>query len=224
VSHYQALISPRGRTGVLSVRDGTSDLSIAFSTFHDRWTQSDDEYGLRDLDFVGWVLDVGAHVGTVGIAILLDNPEAKVIFVEPVPENAELIRSSLRANELQGEVIEASVGTDTIVLGTTADDRWVGNLGHNDGAVLTVPTVTLTELVERCGGHVAALKTDCEGGEWQLLDSPAVAACDYIFGEWHGDGHKFNGPARLTAMLEGTHEVTILSDDGGVGLFRAVRR
>jgi FkbM family methyltransferase len=222
----ETVTSARGNTGYIIIRDKTSDLSLVLGTLSNSWARGDDEYGLRDLYVSGVFVDVGAHIGVVSLAVLLDNPEATAILVEPIPENMALARQTMAENGLLERVtfVEAAIGTTQVRYGSDLDDRFVGNLGYNDGPTITTAKVTLAQLVRMAGGRIAALKTDCEGGEWALLGSKSVAKVDRIFGEWHGHGLDFSGPQRLHRLLDATHEVEVLSDDGGIGLFRAVRR
>lgn len=225
--HLEPVHTKKGTNGFISVRDQTSDMSLVFGTFSNRWTLGDDEYDLDHLVVDGVFADVGAHIGIISLAVLLDNPNAKAILVEPIPENIALARRTMMANNFDDRVtfVEAAVGTDSIRYGgDEADDRYVGNIGTHDGHTITVKTITLPALVKLAGGRIAAMKIDCEGGEWGFLDSKALSKVDTIFGEWHGSGDEFNGPERLRALLDPTHEITSLTDVGGIGLFRAVPR
>lgn len=220
------VLSPRGTWGDIFIRDDTSDMSIVLGTFNNQFHAGANEYGLRDTHISGVFVDVGAHIGTVALAVLLDNPGATAILVEPLPENVAMIRQTLDANGLtdRATVLQAAVGKASVRYGTTEGDRFVGNIGTHAGKTIRAEVVTLAQLVEMAGGHIAALKTDCEGGEWALLRSKSVGDIDLIFGEWHGNAKHREGRERLTSLLGATHELTEFSDDGGIGLFRAVRR
>lgn len=223
--HLQEVTTPHGNRGILAVRDGTSDLSIALSTLSAREWVGDDEYRLRSRSFEGVFVDVGAHIGAVSLAVLLDHP-VTAILVEPVAENIELLQATIAANGLEDrtQIVAAAVGTMTIRIGTDLDDRYVANLGYNEGEKRKVAMVTLPDLVALAGGHIDALKTDCEGGEWGLFASGGLADVGYIFGEWHGHGRDYIGPDRLHDLLDATHEIVRLTDNGGVGLFEAMAR
>lgn len=224
-AHPEAVVSPRGNPGILYVRDGTSDLSIGLSTFSNDWARGDDEYRLRDLTVDGVFVDVGAHVGSVALAVLLDNPNATAILVEPVVENMAIAREAIHANGFEATFVTAAVGGTKVTIGADdVDDRYVANLAGHGGPTFRVERVTLPQLVRMAGGRIAALKVDCEGGEWELLRSKAVAKVDRIFGEWHGHTQTELGPQRLHRLLDATHEITDVTDAGGVGLFWAVRR
>jgi FkbM family methyltransferase len=223
--HLERIYSPRRNLGLIAARDGTSDMSVVFASLSNDWTQGDDEYRLGGRRFDGTFVDVGAHIGAVATSVLLDN-NCRAILVEPVRENVELLRATIAANGWgdRTTIVEAAVGKPTIRLGTTQDDRYVANIGYHDGESREVPIVSLPELVAMAGGHINALKTDCEGGEWGLFASGGLESVGYIFGEWHGHNQDFSGPDRLHHALDPTHDITSLTDDGGIGLFAALRR
>ena len=222
--------APRGAPVTLYYRNETSDLSVIFSTFSAWGAPPADEYGLRDVYVTGTALDIGAHVGTIAIALLADNPECRVIAVEPLPENVEMIRRNVEANGFEDrcEVVWGAFGKATVTYGyegaEIADNRYIGNLAIGSAyqhSVATVPVVTLSELIPD-GAEFA--KIDCEGCEWSALRDPAAHRIRHIIGEGHGSTRSYNWDQRIARLLRSTHDVTIRRDDGGIGLFEAVAR
>jgi FkbM family methyltransferase len=231
--------TPGGRAFRATQRYGTNDGAVMQAIL------GDDEYRLASIyPITGWVLDIGAHVGTVGLAIALDNPDARVVMVEPLPSNLASIAANIELAGVGDRVtLEAAAATDTkhptvdvthTYASVTGVDqsyldqcRHVGNIFRQvpDGPVVdsqsvTVPGISLAALLKKYSiGRVALLKIDCEGCEWQFLRSKALARVDRIVGEYH-DALTF---ADLVAMLDRTHVVTQWSN-GPVGLFGAVRR
>jgi FkbM family methyltransferase len=208
--------SPRGKSVRLHYREETSDLATIGSTFR-LWGSSNDEYRLADIHSDGLMVDVGGHIGSVCIAYLVDNPEARAVAVEPLPENVDMISLNAESAGVDDRlvIIEGALGSTTVRYGHT-DHRYIGNIGGADGEVVTVPEVTLTDIIEK-HGPVSVLKTDCEGGEWALLADPAIADVPLIIGEYHSFG-----PVALHALLDATHDVTAGTEP--TGNFRAVRR
>lgn len=223
------LRTPRGNPAILEARDDTSDLAVIGSTFAGvAGSGLVDEYHLADLRITGRFVDVGAHIGAVTIAVLLDNPDTTAICVEPIPENVAVLRANLAHNGLtdRATVIEGAVGTDTIHYNWSGTEHLETNRFISNGAgtvfgqnwphqTLTVRKVALTELLP-----ADAMKLDCEGGEWALFRQRGIAKVPLIFGEYHGEP----GPDGVTAALGKTHEVTFGQIDAMAGAFRAVRR
>lgn len=228
-------------------RVGTSDCNSAISCAFQ------DEYGLRNYDLAGKIMfDIGSHVG--GVAILAAQLGARVVAVEPVPENAELVRINAELNGFDIAVVEAAAGAPGgmsmsygwyAVEGSGKDEptadvhRFIGNtgIGQEDGyepaTVIDVPTVTLTDLV-RDHGLPYLIKMDCEGGEWHLLSEPIIAEVEVITGEYHPwvDDALFDQESYFTdnvgevrKRLEATHDLTFHGPDGmDAGHFLAIRR
>jgi len=236
----EPVTSPHGREMEIAYREGTSDLSCIGATFT-LWGFSGNEYLLRDHPpMTGWAIDVGAHVGTVALALAADNPDLRVLAVEALPENCDVIRESIRMNGLTNiEVIEAAatdkkrksvpIAYDWTSGTNLADDYVVNNrfiggmLDDASGKTINLPGVSLSSLMkERSIDRVRFLKIDCEGCEWQFLPSADIGRVDEIIGEFHFGG----GLPAIHALLDSTHKVQYLGGDAGaeedsVGLFWA---
>ena len=226
--------SPRGTYTVLHYREGTSDLSTIGSTFR-LWGKLEDEYRLQHL-YLGEgdvLVDIGSHIGTVAIAVLVDNPDARAIAVEPLAENVEVIAKSAEAAGVADRltILHAAIGpgkTADVSYGFDGDDnlrnhRFIGGMSLGlDSALLhsIVPTVSLRSLIKRAGGKIAAIKMDCEGCEWTVLEDKLIAKVPFIVGE----GHAGDWLARTHACLDATHDITVLDDRGGPGTFLAIAR
>jgi FkbM family methyltransferase len=225
----------RGNLVKMAYREGTSDLGTIGATFR-LWGKLEDEYDLAGLpdDLSGVAIDIGAHIGTVALALLADHPRLKVIAVEPLAENVEMIAKSAAENGLADRltILHAGISdTDTATVdwnwrATTNEGYWrtnrfIGNVMTDPGMAhetAVVPGVSLKSLMPK-GERVPFLKIDCEGCEWVALKDPAVKRIDRIAGEYHG----FPGPDGLEAMLGKTHVVTHVPE-GACGMFRAVKR
>lgn len=235
----QMVTSPHGRMWTVAYRDGTTDLSIVGATNGLWGGPAFDEYALRShVAIKGWALDIGAHVGAVALALAIDNPELKVIAVEAIPENCEVMRYSIELNGLEEQVIVVNAAANDRVSRNVGvrygwmtaagmdDDyvshnRFVGNLLSNTADTARVPGVTLASLMDKYGvDRFSFMKIDCEGCEWKFLRSPAIDRVDEITGEWHFGG----GMATVHEILDPTHAVIALEGNENVGLFRAMAR
>jgi len=222
--------SPGGRDVTVHCRDDTSDLSTVGSTFR-LWGNLVDEYQLGSLPpLSGTAIDIGAHIGTITLALLADHPDLRVVAVEPLADNVALIRQNLAANDwtdratvIKGAIAKGSkarIAYDFDGPDYLRNHRFIGGLTLGKGAdhsTVTVPAVRLGDLFE---GRCAFLKVDCEGCEWDLLADPAIARVERITGE----GHPSDWLARVHRALDATHDVEVPSDEGGPGTFRAVLR
>ncbi len=236
--------TPGGVTARLFHRGGTNDGAIAQGIL------DADEYRLASIHpITGWVLDIGAHIGTISIAVALDNPDAKVVAVEALPENVASIRTNIDLNDLGDRVfVESGGATDGRTkslditynyrmvgigrTGETVDERYlsqcryVGNIFQEDGDheqesdVVTVPGISLVSLLKKYEiDRVTLLKIDCEGCEYAFFRSKALSKVDRIVGEYH-DARTFDD---LRSLLDPTHVVDQWTD-GPVGTFGAVLR
>jgi len=219
--------TPNGRSAFFSCRDDTTDLNTIVACV------VQDEYGLGEHAWSGTALDVGAHIGGVSIMLALDNPSMKVVAVEALPENVNLLEMNALRNGVADRVIvhqaAASSSTWPSIVAYGAEDtdfarqhRFIGNGDWQEvpeARRLKLPSLSLSALVEK-HGPFSLLKIDCEGCEWSFLDDPAIAEVQEIRGEYHP--REGNRPKELRALLE-THNVK-LDDSVAFGPFRAVRK
>lgn len=203
-------VTPRGNSARFACRDGTSDETIV------RAIVGADEYRIgRIHDLAGWAFDIGAHIGSVAIALALDFPALRVAALEPVADSQRILRYNIALNGLRGRVIPderaAAAPADelvAIVHGFGEDrHRHVGNLYTEGERSDLVEAVALGPLMESYGAEtVTFVKIDCEGCEWGFLSDPAVARVEAITGEIHGDGDESD---RIRDLLMATHNVHV---------------
>ena len=216
--------TPRGRAVAMWVRADTNDWNTLASCLNE------DEYGLRGRELKGVALDIGAYLGSVSIAMLLDHPELRVVAVEPIPENVNLVWRNAVINGVADRltVHEAAVGDGKPITiryryGTSESDlhhAFVGNSALTSGDVAherrIVPTLIPSDLPA-----ADFVKIDCEGGEWPFFAAGSDTRFGHIVGEWHPvDG---GSQERLCTLLPG-HDVTFSGPEKGPGGFLAVRR
>lgn len=146
-----------------------------------------DEYRLSR--FVGLkgevLLDIGANNGLVTLILASQNPDSRIISLEPSPRLAEVIRHNIAQNGLENVVfvnkaLDEQLGETELFLATSCSGasstsvKDVMSFAAFEGPPqsVRVPTTTFDELVEQFSlDRIAYLKIDCEGGEYSLLRS-----------------------------------------------------
>jgi FkbM family methyltransferase len=128
------------------------------------------------------VIDLGGNIGLVTLYFALRFPNAQIVAVEMMPENAAAIKRLADLNRLNIGVVNVAVGategTASVrlnqshtrhsleVLRSDGSDRF----GFKDETV-TVPITRLSSLIGKLGWKsVDLLKVDIEGAEKLLLD------------------------------------------------------
>ena len=232
--------TPRGARLRMIRRDGTNDWNTLNASLG-----SNDEYGLATLNLTGWALDIGGYLGSVAIALAVDNPGLDVICVEPVPWNVDLIADNAKINGVGDRVhlISGMVGPPGVKSATVRHSyrgnealehhAFVGNTsltyelpGVEEHDETEVPVYSQHALNVLAGEPFSFVKIDCEGGEWGWLQDDAVRDLAHIRGEWHPVPYTGRGMTQgdLTDALGETHAVTFTGPVAGPGGFEAVRR
>jgi FkbM family methyltransferase len=232
-------VTPRGAQVSMEFREDTTDWNTLSSIF------TSDEYGLAELHLRGVALDVGAHLGAAAIALALDNPDLRVIAIEPVPDNARLLRANVARNGLMGRivVIEAAASSRGATSEGVAWD-WFGGDAESEGVQasirahryiggstlalenparphtdIEVDAVSIAALLDLAGvERFSFVKIDCEGCEAKFLADDADKV-DLIVGEFHPP---YIDSAGIRALLP-DHDVTV-DRVIGPGAFTAVIR
>lgn len=138
-----------------------------------------------------FILDLGAHYGDTALYFHCCFPEAKIIAVEPEPENFERLKR--HAEHIPNiSCVHAAVGAEDgqIELNVLPNSLSHSVYGREGGSTtVTVPLLSVESLLKKFGINKAdIIKFDIEGAEDQLFNSsnPRVLS-DYYIGEIHPD-------------------------------------
>lgn len=236
--HSGEWVTPAGGNATMFYRGDSTDWNTISAIFRNpmaEGSETGDEYHLpRGLS--GWALDLGAHIGSATVALLLDNPGLRVLAIEAVPENAELVERNLAANGLTDRAVVwnaaawSKAGTMTVEYDYSGSEiarshRYIGSvspwISDAPRTYVKVKAVTLTQAIKATGEQgFVWVKSDCEGCEHPFFNGPGLAKLGVIEGEWH---HRDGTPESFAARLSRTHEVAWAEGVGG-GPFRAVPR
>ena len=151
-----------------------------------------DEYGLAQISSnVGIVVDIGANVGFFSLAARSYFPDAKIHAFEPNPRALRYLLENVKnvVVEVYAEAVGASDGW--VSIRDSGDSNLAQTVVAAQGAPGAVRQVSLSSIVERCGGCVDVAKIDCEGAEWDLfLDATPWQKIGQLRMEYHLSGNR----------------------------------
>lgn len=155
------------------VRDGSMDHGIINEVKHEYLDR------LMQDDFTGKnVIDLGGHIGSFSIQVTkFLCPESRVICIEPLPSNVDMIRENIDLNKL-GDIINvrqiavsSKPGKATLYI---SFDNTGGNkldmVESSSKEAIEVEVTTLSNIIDGFGGEtIDLLKIDVEGSECPIL-------------------------------------------------------
>jgi FkbM family methyltransferase len=121
------------------------------------------------------IVEAGGHIGTFTLFAASKSPNAKIVTLEPDPENFVLLTANVAANKLLDRVTLHNLGLgngEQITLYTFPNDRGGNSVYRSSegGTPIQIDTVSLAKLFEK--HHIDTidyLKVDCEGAEYEAF-------------------------------------------------------
>jgi FkbM family methyltransferase len=115
------------------------------------------------------IVDLGANAGYASVFFALRYPSARVVAVEPVPDNAKLVRKNVsRIGRV--DVVEAAAWPRTVRLTLVDPGKGYWGMRVAEDPAGAIAVVTVPDLLERAGAdRIDILKVDIEGAEEQLF-------------------------------------------------------
>jgi len=185
-----------GKKIVCGLREGTDDFDCVQAV------AVEDEYNLKAIPFEDGdiVIDVGAHIGSVSLALATLDKKLKIYSYEPLPENIDLLKKNAFMNGC-GNIfpfllaVSNKIGKSKVYYMAESTEggikhHFIGNAyDFPKGAFYEVDTVTLEKIfldnkIEKC----KLVKLDPEGEELNILEAcppEILKKIDYIVGEHH---------------------------------------
>lgn len=166
-------------------------------------------YRLQDLSFQPGdvVLDIGAHVGVVSCYLAKKWPHVTIYAYEPIEANYRRLERNLRVNGCTNvHICNRAITADgrELTMRGDANTNTGGYSAFSGGPeVRHVQSETLPPFV----GNIALLKLDCEGAEYEILQSieGQLSRIDTLIMEVHENAAlkaQFGSGARLIADME----------------------
>lgn len=159
------------------------------------------------------IVDLGAHFGDTALYYNAVYPEAKIIAVEPAPEN--FVRLQKHVESIENIIaINAAVGANdgemNLHIGSSSLGHSLVKRSETD-QVVSVPQYTLQTLYKMHGLQKAdLLKFDIEGAEFPLFESIDVnGAADAYIGEMHYDLNSDYSESDTEKLFSNFEEVSL---------------
>ena len=131
------------------------------------------------------IYDIGANIGLSAVYLHLINPKAKIICIEPVKENLNLLKQNIKLNHINAEVIPAAAGEKKgeMSLYYSKQSHALPSLYTKQGNGIKVPIIPFNSIVK---GKNYGLKIDIEGAEASLAKFPSIIKnAAWVVGELH---------------------------------------
>ena len=129
------------------------------------------------------VIDVGAHIGLFSLLVSQFCKTGKIFSFEPIRENFDLFVSNLELNHIQN-VFPFNVGVSKNSGGLNLflnDDQSAHSIFPNGSKSVAVDSTSLQKIFdEKKISACKLLKLDCEGAEYDIIDSLPVEYLDKI--------------------------------------------
>lgn len=157
----------------LRVRPSRGDLFILYEVLaHQAYAIPRDRL---DWDKVRVIIDCGANIGITSLYLSNRYPNARIISVEPDPDNFEVLcRNVAKCNRI--EPIQAAIVQKAQKVHLTRDRPAYGNIVKHsavDGLTIEVPGLAISDICEMMRiSRIDLLKIDIEGAEQDVFSDP----------------------------------------------------
>ena len=134
------------------------------------------EYDIEDFEINvnDTVIDIGAHIGLFSLLVSQRCKTGKILSFEPVRENFDLLVSNLKLNHIENVLpfnMAVSKNLDKLNLFLN-DDQSAHSIFPKSSESISVESTSLQKIFEENKiSSCKLLKLDCEGAEYEIIDS-----------------------------------------------------
>ena len=168
-------------------RPGTTDLLVLEQVF------LDGEYHVEPIEpeSIRYIVDLGSNIGVTAMFWAQRYPDARMVLVEPDPDNFKLLKRNTAAFQDRCLLLKAAVSDKCGETSFFKSDREYGHSilkGDDSVSEIQVRTLTVSEVLSEADfPRVDLLKMDIEGGEQIVM--PTIGAWAhaprYLIAELH---------------------------------------
>jgi len=147
-----------------------------------------DTYGLKQFQNLGNIVDIGANIGIFSIHAATLFPQAKIIAYEPCSETFANLKKNVNPFNIQ--VYPYAVGQQSgkvhlSVEGDLTACYVTQNSSSSINSSQMCDMISFEGIVDQMGRKIELLKLDCEGSEYEIMQSPSFNCVQYVVGEFH---------------------------------------
>jgi FkbM family methyltransferase len=171
---------------VVPLRIRLSDIYTLAEIFHERQYELRTPLPLRPI-----IVDAGANIGVASLWFSARYPGARIVALEPAPDNLRLLRENLGSlpdATVLGAAVAKTAAPVALHLAEHGALHSAVDTSLDDAPTVEVPGVTLADvMVEHDLPRIDLLKIDVEGSELDALEGlgPRLAQVGVIAGEMH---------------------------------------
>ena len=168
------------KTGLkIKIRTNSTDLMALTNV----WMLN--EYAVEDFQLAknDTIIDVGAHIGLFSLLVSQFCKTGKIFSFEPISDNFNLLMSNLKLNHTENIHpfnLAVSKNTSSVDLFLSSDQS-AHSIFSSDSESTTVKSISLQRIFdENKISSCKLLKLDCEGAEYEIIDSLPLEYFDKI--------------------------------------------
>ena len=144
-----------------------------------------DEYKIKDYNINenDTIIDIGSHIGTFSLLVSQFCKKGKIFSYEPMPDNFEYLQKNLKLNQIKNIFpFNLAVSSDSSELDMFFNDDQSGhNIFSYNNKKITINSISLKQIFDDNKiNSCKLLKLDCEGAEYDIIDSLPAEYLDKI--------------------------------------------
>ena len=155
------------------------------------------------------IIDIGGHIGLFALYASLSSPNGKIISIEPHPENFSLLKENMINNNLHKIILVNKAITNSnknIELFLDSFDDSAHSIYGSGKNSIQIKGITLRKIMqENQISKCNMLKMDCEGAEFEIIESlpdNELLKIDKLCLEYHLKGNNLSSLDILRNRLE----------------------
>lgn len=204
--------------------------STDFMQFVTVWLQREYDRPNFEIKNNDTVIDVGAHIGLFTLFAAQNCKKGTIYSFEPIKENYEVLLSQIAINSLANVIpLNAAVtnreGSVKIYLNEDDSGHSISSVTNNS---VQVESKSLNSFLEREIKRCDFLKLDCEGAEYEIIESLTRGSMDKIEKmciEYHNAvEHRDLLDNLLRKLRDAAYDVTVKSSSEDMGLIYAKKQ